>query len=102
MKIVKILTALCVLLLSACATENDNFTSIKSDPTGAFVQFEWVNRTCTTPCTIKMDRRLRATISKEGYKPQTFYIELGSDDMFIQLELIATSKDVESTALPDL
>lgn len=96
------LTVWVFLLLAGCASNTDEFVIIDTDPSGAFVQFQWNERTCNTPCTVKLDRRLRATITKEGYKTEEFYIEPGSKDIFLKLELIAKRDNVESTQLPDL
>lgn len=88
--------------LFACETAPDDYRTIVSEPTGAFVQIDYTQHECFTPCTIKLDRRLRINVSKEGYKPQLFYIEPGRGDIRVKLELIAASDSVQSTDLPEL
>ncbi len=94
-----------ILFLSSIAcesTRDPTLTTIRSEPTGAYVEVDYTKQSCTTPCTIKLERPLRIHISKEGFEKQSFYIKPGSRDVIVKLELIADSADVESTQLPDL
>lgn len=96
------LTIISLGMLSACATSGDNLIRITSQPESAYVEAEWTEGTCRTPCTLTVDQRVRVTVSKEGFVTQTFYVEPGGRDIFVKLELTASTESVESNELPDL
>lgn len=96
------LAGLC-MLISGCASDGSReLTTIRSIPNGAYLEIGFDKRTCTTPCSIKLDRPQRIEVSKEGFEKQVFYIQPNNRDVFVKLELVAASEDVESTQLPDL
>jgi hypothetical protein len=74
-----ILTIICTLWLSGCATLTRGTTepyTVISDPPGAVVTFS-SGETCFTPCTVAKKRKesFNVTIEKMGYLPVDIMVE---------------------------
>jgi len=93
------------LLATACvnSTPKDPRIKIVSEPTNAFVDLEYEQQNCLTPCTLLLGKRTKIIVSKEGFVSQTFYLEpKPGRTVRVKLELTAASKNVETTELPEL
>ena len=95
-----------VSVLTGCTApdaDSSQVITIDSVPARAYVEVEYVQSTCLTPCTIRLDTRQRITISKEGFETQQFYLSPNDRKIIrVELELIAASQSVEENSLPDI
>ncbi len=90
-------------MLGGCQTiggAGDTLT-LQTTPPGALVTIEGVGE-CETPCTIKLDGPQNARIAKAGFVTQFVTLNPSRKPATLPLELAAASKDVDTTALPEL
>ena len=91
------------LLLGGCLTMPGGTSTllVNTDPQGALVAIDGVGE-CETPCTIKLDGPQNARIAKAGFVTQFVTLNPSRKPATLPLELAAASKDVDTTALPEL
>lgn len=89
------------LALQGCTTFGDGLAKFSSNPDGATVTIEGYGD-CITPCTARIYSPVMVTIAKIGFTPQRFQVGPGTKNIKVELELAASTEDVEEETLPAL